>query len=67
MANALVQRGYAVTALALDNTLGNPFFHVDEKVKFINCGIGFVEKKSFLYRLTRIIQVLSIVLRKFFS
>lgn len=56
MANALVQRGYGVTALAFDNTPGNPFFHVDEKVKFINAGVGFVEKNTFLYRVKRVFQ-----------
>lgn len=56
MANALVERGYIVTILALDNTLGQPFFDIDARVKFINAGVGYVEKKPCLYRLKRALQ-----------
>lgn len=53
MANALVERGYTVTILALDNTSGTPFFDIDARVKFINAGIGYSEAKPFLYRIKR--------------
>lgn len=53
MANALAEKGNTVSILALDNTPGAPFFHVDKKVKFINAGVGYVEKKTILYRIKR--------------
>ena len=56
MGNALVSRGYDVTVLALDKTQGKPFFHVDERVKFINAGSDFIEKIPFLDRVKRIFQ-----------
>lgn len=47
MANALVERGYTITVLALDNVPGNPFFDIDSRVKFINAGTGYIEKSPF--------------------
>lgn len=48
MANALVKRGFEVTALCCDPHHGSPGFHLDDNVRFINS-----HKKtafSFLYR-----------------
>lgn len=36
MANALVERGYEVTALCVDKTKGEPGFRISEKVRFVN-------------------------------
>lgn len=44
MANAFASKGHNVVALACDNKLGNPFFPVSDKVKFINVGIGYQPK-----------------------
>ena len=40
MANMLSERGHSVTALVFDNDKGNPFYHVNENVEFINSGQG---------------------------
>lgn len=46
MANELVEKGYQVTALAMENKEGQPFFHVAENVNYINAGVGFEVKFS---------------------
>lgn len=53
MANALADRGYNVTAVGLDNTVGKPFFPVHANVKFINVGIGYKERKDIFFRIKR--------------
>lgn len=47
MGNALVERGYSVTAIACDNNDGEPVFPVDSRVQFKNIPVklrGFVHK-----------------------
>lgn len=46
MANELAEKGYQVTALAMENKEGQPFFHVAENVNYINAGVGFEVKFS---------------------
>lgn len=46
MANELAEKGYQVTALAMENKEGQPFFHVAENVNYINAGVGL--KLNFL-------------------
>ena len=56
MANALVERGYTITVLALDNVPGNPFFDIDSRVTCIHAGTGYIEKKPILYRMKRALK-----------
>lgn len=40
MANAMVERGHEVTILTFEDKEGKPFFKLDERVNFLNLGIG---------------------------
>ena len=40
LANALVARGHSVTCICFDFESGKPAFYLDDKVKFVNAGIG---------------------------
>lgn len=48
MANELVNRGYEVVAVGMEDKVGKPFFHVDDRVKFINAGSG-LDKKGLIH------------------
>lgn len=51
MANAMVARGHEVTILAFENKEGKPFFYLDERVHFLNLGIGH-KLSHFLFNIT---------------
>ena len=51
MANAMVARGHEVTILAFENKEGEPFFNLDERVHFLNLGIGH-KLSHFLFNIT---------------
>ena len=53
MANALADRGYDITAVGLDNTVGKPGFNVNDNVNFVNVGIGYEEKRNLAFRIRR--------------
>ena len=55
MANALADRGYDITAVGLDNTVGKPGFNVNDNVNFVNVGIGYEEKRNLAFRIRRAI------------
>ena len=57
MANAMVDKGYEIVALALENKQGKPFFPVDDRVKFINVGAGYNGKMSFVQKLRRLTRM----------
>lgn len=52
MANEFVNRGYEVVAVGMDDKLGHLFFHVDNRVRFINAGVG-VNRKGLIHILKR--------------
>ena len=54
MANAMVDKGYEIVALALENKQGKPFFPVDDRVKFINVGLGYKKKINLVQKLHRL-------------
>lgn len=51
MANAMVARGHEVIILAFENKQGRPFFTLDERVQFLNLGIGH-KLSHFLFNIT---------------
>lgn len=53
MANHLVSQGHVVKAICYNDEEGKPFYDIDERVDFINAGVGAKKDRPLFYKLRR--------------
>lgn len=57
MANFFVKNNIDVVAVCFDDKIGKPFYELDSKVMFVNCGLYIKNDRPFLYKVKRSIII----------